>query len=66
MLYYVVINSDDKTFNVFDEDNLEHIPRKNQVVAQIEGDENVNQVMKLIWMLRPDLEEITPNLKRKI
>ncbi len=61
MNYYFVVNETKKTFNVFDEDNLEYIEEWNKSVAKITGEDNVNEVTLLIYRLRPDLEKAWPH-----
>lgn len=60
MLYYITVNESEKTFNAFDEFNLEFIPEGNRVVATIDGDDNVEQVMRLMFIMRPDLVQVQP------
>jgi hypothetical protein len=60
MTYYFVINEQENTFNIFDELNLEYIPKGNKFLCKIEGDENCNQVIQLIYKLRPNLKQVNP------
>lgn len=56
MIYYIVINEEEGTYNIFDEMNLEYIPKVCKVISTIKGDYNASEVLKTIEILRPDLK----------
>lgn len=62
MTYYVVVDMDEETFNVFDEDNYVHIPDSDWIVCKISGEENLEQVLKLLWKLLPTYTQVQPQI----
>jgi hypothetical protein len=59
--YFVVVNTTRKTFNVFDEDNVEFIPNEDWTMCKIIGEENCEAVMGLLFKVLPDYEQVRPN-----
>lgn len=59
-IYYIVMNKKEGIINVFDENNLEHIPKGYESIAKIVGDNNCSEVLKLLWTIMPNFKQVRP------
>jgi hypothetical protein len=60
--YYIVVNFNQKTFNAFDEDNYDFIPKEDWVICKVTGEENCEAVMGLLWKVLPEYNQVQPNI----
>lgn len=53
MNYYIIVNHINKTYNAFDEDNLKFMSFGDEIIATITGEDNVDEVMKILFIILP-------------
>lgn len=59
-IYYIVMNKKEGIINVFDENNLEYIPKGYKSIAKIVGDNNCSEVLKLLLTIIPNFKQAQP------